>query len=124
MTRFDVYAALFQIPVDGQSQSRRTSGSAHSGPGNTQKSFARDFLQADGGSSGKGMILGQIDLERFLTKKEILQPGTSVLLTKKSDINQPLGKCRGQLRRVLGGDYHVNLWQLIMQNIHCLGNPR
>jgi hypothetical protein len=70
------------------------------------------------------MSLGQIDLDRFLAKKEILQPGTSILLAKKSDIDQPLGKCRGQLRRVLGGDYHVDLRQLITQDIQGLGNPR
>jgi hypothetical protein len=46
------------------------------------------------------VILGEIDLERFLTKKEILQPGISILTAKKSDIDQPLGKCRRRLRRV------------------------
>src|ERR1700692_3461608 len=93
MTWFDVYAALFQIPVDGQSQSWRPSRSAHSGPGNTEKSFTRDFLQGDGVFLGEEMILRQIDLERFFAKKEILQPGTSILLAKKGDVDQPLGKC-------------------------------
>ena len=45
------------------------------------------------------MILRQIDLERFFAKKEILQPGTSILLAKKGDVDQPLGKGCGKLRR-------------------------
>ena len=49
----------------------------------SEKFAARDILQADGVAFGEGMVLGQIDLERFLTKKEILQPGTSILLAKK-----------------------------------------
>ncbi len=98
-------------------------GRGHRAPGNAQERFALQLRQGDGGSFGERMFPGQVDFERLLHEKQVVQPGTSVFLAKKGDIDQSLGKGRRELWRILRGDDRMNLRQLVPQNMQGLGDP-
>ncbi len=67
--------------------------------------------------SGERMTGRQKYLEGLLHKRLELQFGTAIFLSKKSYIDAAMQQRCGKLRRVLGRDHHMNIWQFIAKKL-------